>query len=41
MDSGAQETIVYKKIKERLEKKDKLIEKKVNNRKGGGLYGRF
>jgi histidyl-tRNA synthetase len=39
MDSGAQETVVYKKIKERLSKKDKVIEKKVNNRKEGGLYG--
>lgn len=42
MDSSAQETVVYKKIKERLAKKDKLIEKKViNNRKEGGLYGGF
>ncbi len=41
MDSGAQETVVYKKIKERLAKKNKLIEKKINNRKGDGLYGRF
>jgi len=41
MDSGAQETVVYKKIKERLSKKDKLIEKKLNNRKEGGLYGGF
>lgn len=41
MDSGAQETVVYKKIKERLAKKDKLIEKKFNNRKEGGLYGGF
>ena len=41
MDSGAQETLVFKKIKERLAKKDKLIEKKVNNRKEGGLYGGF
>jgi len=41
MDSGAQETVVYKKIKERLAKKDKLIEKKVNNRKESGLYGGF
>ncbi|MFA5184460.1 MAG: histidine--tRNA ligase [Patescibacteria group bacterium] len=41
MDSGAQETIVFKKIRERLAKKDKLIEKKVNNRKEGGLYGGF
>ena len=39
MDSGAQETVVYKKIKERLLKKDKLIEKRLNNRKEGGLYG--
>ncbi len=42
MDSGAQETVVYKKIRERLAKKDKLVEKKLNNnRKEGGLYGRF
>ena len=41
MDSGAQETVVFKKIRERLSKKDKLIEKKVNNRKEGGLYGGF
>ncbi len=40
MDSGAQETLVYKKVKERLEKKDKP-EKKVNNRKEGGFYGGF
>jgi len=39
MDSGAQETVVFKKIKERLSRKDKLIEKKFNNRKEGGLYG--
>jgi len=39
MDSGAQETVVYKKIKERLAKKDKLVEKKVINRKEGGIYG--
>jgi histidyl-tRNA synthetase len=41
MDSGAQETVVFKKIKERLAKKDKLIEKKINNRKESGLYGGF
>jgi len=41
MESGAQETVVYKKIRERLSKKDKLIEKKVNNRKEGVLYGGF
>jgi histidyl-tRNA synthetase len=41
MDSGAQETVVYKKIKERLAKKDKLVEKRINNRKEGGLYGGF
>jgi histidyl-tRNA synthetase len=41
MDSGAQETVVYKKIKDRLARKDKLIEKKVNNRKESGLYGGF
>lgn len=39
MDSGAQETVVYKKIKERLSRKDKLVEKKWNNRKEGGIYG--
>ena len=39
MDSGAQETVVYKKIKERLARKEKLIEKKLSNRKGGGLHG--
>jgi histidyl-tRNA synthetase len=39
IDSGAQETVVYKKIKERLSRKDKLIEKRINNRKEGGLYG--
>lgn len=39
MDSGAQETVVYKKIKDRLAKKDKLVEKRVNIRKEGGLYG--
>ena len=41
MDSSAQEVVVYKKIKERLAKKDKLIEKRLNNRKEGGLYGGF
>jgi histidyl-tRNA synthetase len=41
MDSGAQETVVFKKIKERLSKKDKLIEKRLNNRKESGLYGRL
>ena len=41
MDSGAQETVVYKKIKERLDKKANKLDKKVNNRKGGGLYGGF
>jgi histidyl-tRNA synthetase len=39
MDSGAQETVVFKKIRERLSRKDKLIEKRINNRKEGGLYG--
>jgi len=39
MDSGAQETVVFKKIKERLARKDKLIEKRVNIRKEGGVYG--
>ncbi len=38
MDSGAQETVVFKKVKERLEKR-MIQEKKVTNRKGGGLYG--
>jgi len=41
MDSGAQETVVYKKIKERLSRKDKLVEKRLNIRKEGGLYGGF
>lgn len=41
MDSGTQETVVYKKIKERLLKKDKIIEKRLIIRKGGGLYGGF
>ena len=41
MDSGAQETVVFKKIKERLAKKDKIIEKRLNNRKESGLYGRL
>lgn len=41
MDSSAQETVVYKKIKERLAKKDKLVEKRLNTRKEGGLYGGF
>jgi len=40
MDSSAQETVVFKKIKERLAKKDKLVEKRVINRKEG-LYGGF
>ncbi len=39
MDSGAQETVVYKKIKERLSRKDKLVEKRLNIRKEGGIYG--
>ncbi|MFA5753746.1 MAG: histidine--tRNA ligase [Patescibacteria group bacterium] len=39
MDSGAQETVVFKKIRERLSKKDRLVEKRFNNRKEGGLYG--
>lgn len=30
MDSSAQEVVVYKKIKERLARKDKIIEKKLN-----------
>ena len=41
MDSSAQEVVVYKKIKERLAKKDKLVEKRLNIRKEGGLYGGF
>jgi histidyl-tRNA synthetase len=40
IDSGAQETVVFKKIKDRLSRKDKLIEKKINNRKEG-VYGGF
>ncbi len=41
MDSGAQETIIYKKIKERLLKMNKIVEKKINIRKEAGLYGGF
>lgn len=41
MDSGAQETVIYKKIKERLSKMNKIVEKKINIRKEGGLYGGF
>lgn len=41
MDSGAQETVVFKKIKDRLAKKDKIIEKRLTNRKESGLYGRL
>jgi histidyl-tRNA synthetase len=41
MDSGAQETVIYKKIKERLTKMNKIVEKKINIRKEGGLYGGF
>lgn len=41
MDSGAQETVVFKKIKDRLARKDKIIEKRLNNRKESGLYGRL
>ncbi|MBN2853999.1 histidine--tRNA ligase [Patescibacteria group bacterium] len=33
MDSGAQETIIYKKVKERLEKINKIVEKKIKIRK--------
>lgn len=39
MDSGAQETVVYKKIKERLARKEKLVEKRLIIRKGGDLNG--
>lgn len=39
MDSGAQETVVYKKIKDRLSRKDKIIEKRLNIRKESGFYG--
>ncbi len=39
MDSGVQETVVYKKIKERLSRKDRVVEKRVINRKEGGIYG--
>ena len=38
MESGAQETLVFKKVKERLLKKDKS-NKKVINRKEGVFYG--
>lgn len=53
MDSGAQETVVYKKIKERLEKKDRIIEKRIrisalkdninnkDNNRKEGVYGGF
>lgn len=41
MDSGAQETVVFKKIRDRLAKKDKIIERRLNNRKESGLYGRL
>lgn len=41
MDSSAQEVVVFKKIKERLIKKDKIVEKRLNIRKEEGLYGRF
>ncbi len=41
MESGAQETLVFKKVKERLLKKDKPVNKKVNNRKEGVFYGGF
>lgn len=40
MESGAQETLVFKKVKESLGRKDKY-DKKVNNRKEGVFYGRF
>ena len=33
MDSGAQETVIYKKIKDRLEKVNKIVEKKIKIRK--------
>lgn len=39
MDSGAQETVIYKKVKERLIKMNKITEKKVNIRKEAGIYG--
>lgn len=44
MDSGAQETVVFKKVKDRLLRRDKIEKKsinKYNNRKEGGLYGGF
>ncbi len=41
IESGAQETVVFKKVKDRLARRSKLINKKVNNRKGGVLYGRL
>jgi len=39
MDSGAQEVVVYKKVRERLSRQDKVVSKKLNIRKEGGLYG--
>ncbi|MDA3802715.1 MAG: histidine--tRNA ligase [Patescibacteria group bacterium] len=39
MDSGAQETVIFKKVKERLIKMNKITEKKVNIRKEAGIYG--
>jgi histidyl-tRNA synthetase len=41
MDSSAQEVVVFKKIKERLIKKDKIIEKRLNIRKEEELHGRL
>ena len=39
MDSGAQETVIFKKVKERLIKMNKITEKKVKIRKEAGIYG--
>ena len=51
MDSGAQETVVYKKIKERLERREKVVERKLrsnntnlinkDNHRKEGVYGGF
>jgi len=41
IESGAQETLVYKKVRERLAKKDKIIEKRLIHRKEETQYGGF
>jgi len=37
MDSGAQETVVYKKIRERLERKDRIVEKRIRSNSGSTM----